>query len=265
MSRRIPAFLLALAAPIGVAGCLTSTQATRLQTDLDAVKKQLFEIQQTAAGNKSRLDEIGSRVTGESPGAPPGQKDLRATLQAVLDQNRALGEQMEEIKARLAALSHDVQGLQGRATAPSASARPAAAASAPPPSPGSAASDPAFGAAYADYTKGNYELALMGFSDFLKARPDSSLASDAQYWIGECLYSQGKFKEAAEAFDQVPSKYPGAARVPAAMLKKGLSQIQTGQTTQGVSTLQKLIDTQPQSEEARLAAERLQQMGLRSR
>jgi TolA-binding protein len=53
--------------------------------------------------------------------------------------------------------------------------------------------------------------------------------------------------------------------MPASLLKKGLAQIQAGQTTQGVSTLQKLIETQPQSEEARLAAERLQQMGLRSR
>jgi tol-pal system protein YbgF len=276
LNRRGRFFLLALAAPLGVAGCLTSTQATRLQTDLEEVKKRLFEVQQTAAGNRSRLDEIATRVTGEAPGGPPGQNDMRATLQAVLDQNRALSEQMEDIKARLAALSHDVQGMQGRAaSSPPAPSRPSfggpssggTAAGGPAPSPpaGQAATDPAFASAYADYTKGNYELALMGFSDFLKARPDSALASDAQYWIGECLYSQGKFKEAVDAFDQVPSRYPGAQRVPAALLKKGLSQIQTGQTTQGVSTLQKLIETQPQSEEARLASERLQQMGLRSR
>jgi tol-pal system protein YbgF len=170
---------------------------------------------------------------------------------------------MEEIKARLASLSHEVQTSQARpASSPSGgSSRPAAAVTPQ----GAAAADPAFGAAYADYTKGNYELAMMGFSDFLKTRPDSPQAADAQYWIGECLYSQGKFKEAVEAFEQVGTRYPGAARMPASLLKKGLAQIQAGQTTQGVSTLQKLIETQPQSEEARLAAERLQQMGLRSR
>jgi tol-pal system protein YbgF len=255
---------LALAAPVGAAGCLTSTQATRLQTDLEEVKKQLFQVQQTAAGNRTRLDEIATRVTGQDPSGSPGQNDLRSTLQAVLDQNRALGEQMEDIKARLASLSHDVQSLQGRPASPAAGSQRPGGTQAPA-SPAAGTNDPAFGAAYADYTKGNYELAVMGFTDFLKAHPGSAQAPDAQYWIGECLYSQGKFREAVEAFDQVGSKYPGAARVPAAMLKKGLAQIQAGQTTQGVSTLQKLIETHPQSEEARLAAERLQQMGLRSR
>ncbi|MGH9867517.1 MAG: tol-pal system protein YbgF [Candidatus Polarisedimenticolia bacterium] len=246
-------------------GCLTSTQATRLQTDLEEVKKQLFQIQQTSAGNRSKLDELGSQVTGQSPAGPPGQNDLKASLQALLDQNRAMAEQIEDLKARVSALSHQIQTMGGvKGTQGSAPATRPAAGNAPAAT-GSGSADPAFNAAYADYAKGNYELAVMGFSDFLKSRSDAPLASDAQYWIGECLYSQGKFKEAVEAFDLVASRYPGATRVPAALLKKGLSQIQTGQSSQGVTTLQTLIETQPQTEEARLAAERLQQMGLRSR
>lgn len=256
---------------LGVAsltGCLTSTQATRIQTDLEEVKKQLFQVQQTAAGNRTKLDEIAAQSGGQGAGSP-GQNDLKATLQALLDQNRALAGQIEEIKARLGSLSHDVQ--QGQQAQPSRGAGAAAAPArpvVPPPgasSPAVGGGDPAFNAAYADYAKGNYELAVMAFGDYVKARPDSSLASDAQYWIGECLYSQGKFKEAIEAFDLVAGRYPQAARVPAALLKKGLSQIQAGQSTQGVETLQRLIDSNPQSEEARLAAERLQQMGLRTR
>lgn len=262
MSRRFISIVLALAAPIGAAGCLTSTQATRLQTDLEEVKKRIFEVQQTASGNRTRLDEIASRA-GQDTSGPPGQNDVRASLQALMDQNRALGEQMEEVKARLASLTHEVQSLQGRpAPPPAGGGRLGAVPSTPS---GAQGTDPAFGAAYADYTKGNYELATMGFQEFLRNKPDSPQTPDAQYWIGECLYSQGKFKEAVDAFDQVASRFPQAPRVPAALLKKGFAQIQTGQTTQGVSTLQKLMETQPQSEEARLAAERLQQMGLRSR
>ncbi|HET6372352.1 MAG TPA: tol-pal system protein YbgF, partial [Candidatus Polarisedimenticolia bacterium] len=125
--------------------------------------------------------------------------------------------------------------------------------------------DQVFKTAYADFSKGNYELALLGFTEYLTANPGAPLAEDAQYWTGECLYSQGKFKEAAEAFDRCGARHPGGARAAAAMLKKGYSQIEGGQASQGIATLQKLIETHPQTDEARLAAERLKTLGLRTR
>ena len=42
--------------------CLTSTQATRLQSDLDEVKKQLFQVQQDTAASRSKLEEVDRAV-----------------------------------------------------------------------------------------------------------------------------------------------------------------------------------------------------------
>ncbi|HKY34224.1 MAG TPA: tol-pal system protein YbgF [Candidatus Polarisedimenticolia bacterium] len=242
-----------LAVMASAPACLTSTQATRLQTDLEEVKKQLFQIQQETAGTRSRIEEIDRKLGQGGAPAGPAQADLKATVQSLLDQNRVVSEQLKEIRSWMAGMSQTGRPAQGGPAGTAAAV------------PRPAGGDPGFASAYADYTKGNYELAMMGFSDFLKAHPDSPQAPEAQYWIGECLYSQGKFKEAAEAFDRCLSRYPGAQRVAPALLKKGYAQLEAGQTTQAVSTLQRLIESHPQSDEARLASERLQQLGLRSR
>src|SRR5262245_38275121 len=105
---------------------------------------------------------------------------MRSSVQALLDQNKALSDQMEEIKARLASLTHEIQSMQGRPAAGASGARPAPATGGGTTANAGASGDPAFSAAYADYTKGNYELALIGFTDYLKAHTDSPLASNAQ-------------------------------------------------------------------------------------
>ena len=257
--------LAAVAPCLLLAGCLTSTQATRLQTDLNAVKQQIFQVQQDSAASKARLEELVGRLGASGQGS--GQADLQATLQTLMDQMQALSEQLREVKAKMNGLTQEKPA--GREKAGRVS--PAVATSQPPagPSTGSlqAASGPAeeaFNTAYADYSKGNYELAMMGFSDFIRTHPSHALAADAQYWIGECQFSQGKFADAVEAFDRTVTGYPDCDKAPAALLKKAIAQMESGQTSQAATTLQALLDSQPHSEEARLAAERLKQLGLRS-
>jgi tol-pal system protein YbgF len=247
------------------AGCVTSTQATRLQKDLDDVKRQLFSVQQDTTGSRARIDEISGKLGGGAGGGPSAQPELQRAIQGLIDQIQALNERMDEMKARMATLSQEIQALR-----PSASRAPQAqdgapAGSAASPRPGGEASDTAFKTAYADYSKGNYELAVMGFGEFLKSYPGHPMAADAQYWIGECLYSAGKYKEAVEAMDRVAAKYPVSEKIPAALLKKGYAQIESGQSSAAVATLQQLAEKYPQTDEARLAAERLKQLGLRAR
>ena len=120
-----------------------------------------------------------------------------------------------------------------------------------------------FSAAYADYAKGNYALALSGFQEFLKKYPTSELADNAQFWIAESYYSQGDFETAAAQYDLVVQKYPKGDRVPAAILKHGLCLIELSKTAEGVVLLQHLIQTYPTSEEASLAKQRLETMGVK--
>jgi tol-pal system protein YbgF len=119
--------------------------------------------------------------------------------------------------------------------------------------------------AYRDFQRGNYDLAIEGFTEFIEANPDSDLADNAAYWIGESYFSQRKFKEAIQQFDEVVSRYPRSDRIAAALLKKGLAYIELGQRAQGVVQLQYVVHEHPTTQEASLARERLRAMGIDTR
>lgn len=82
---------------------------------------------------------------------------------------------------------------------------------------------PTYDAAYAMYEKGEYAASQQAFADFLAASSKSSLAPNALYWQGECLYSLGRYGDAILFFQDVINKYPKHAKAAAALLKAGHS------------------------------------------
>ncbi len=116
----------------------------------------------------------------------------------------------------------------------------------------------AYREAYLDVNAGNYELALMGFGEFLKNFPESELADNAQYWIGECYYATERYDEAFAAFRGVLENYPEGDKVPSALLKAAYCSLALGREEEGVGFLNELISRFPLSEEAQLAEERLE-------
>jgi tol-pal system protein YbgF len=117
-----------------------------------------------------------------------------------------------------------------------------------------------YDSAYQDFVKGQYALAQQGFAQYLQLLPESDLADNAQYWIGECNYSQKKYNEAVQAFQIVITQYPAGEKVPAAMLKMSYAQIALGKTQGAKENLEALIKRFPQSNEANLARTRLQEL-----
>jgi tol-pal system protein YbgF len=111
--------------------------------------------------------------------------------------------------------------------------------------------------AYADYNKGNFDLAIQGFGSYLSSLPKGTLAPNAQYWLGECYFSQGKFDQAIEEFDKVIKNYPKSARVSSALLKKAYCYLELKDKTQAQQILELVIKRYPQSREATLAKEKL--------
>src|SRR6185369_1650659 len=100
-------------------------------------------------------------------------------------------------------------------------------------------------AAYRDYQRGNFDLSISGFREFIAKNPNSDLADNAAYWIGESLFSQKKYREAIEQFDSVVTTYPKSDKVPGALLKKGYSYISLGERAQGVVQLQYVVHEHP--------------------
>jgi tol-pal system protein YbgF len=119
--------------------------------------------------------------------------------------------------------------------------------------------------AYRDYQRGNYDLAIAGFRDFVAKFPKSDLADNAAYWIGESLYSQKKYRDSIAQFDLVVNDYPTSDKVPSALLKKGYAYIALGEKAQGIVQLQYVVHEHPKSPEATKAREELKKLGVETR
>jgi len=158
------------------------------------------------------------------------------------------------------------------ATPPTA-ASPAATASAPPTRSSTGALQPQdlYQAAYIDFSKGSYPLAIEGFREFLRRYPDHPQANSAQYWIGECQVAMAQqftnagqtdrateaLQRAVQEFRKVVANYPRGDRAPTALYKEALTLIELKQPAVAQARLQYLVDNFPQAEETPLARERL--------
>ncbi len=109
----------------------------------------------------------------------------------------------------------------------------------------------------------NYGEAARDFSEFLRTFPNSSLAANSQYWLGECYYGQRRFQEAIEEFERVFTFYPSSNKVPASLLKIGYSHIELQQPSMARSVFQQLVRIHPQSPEAIKAHGRIQEVNSR--
>ena len=77
--------------------------------------------------------------------------------------------------------------------------------------------------AWADYTAGQWPLAIAGFETYIRTFPRSEMTDNAQFFIGESLFSGGRFEEAVAAYNQVITTYVSGDAAPLAYYKRGLS------------------------------------------
>jgi tol-pal system protein YbgF len=133
--------------------------------------------------------------------------------------------------------------------------------SAPPPSASGADVEAMYEQAAKDFTQGRFELALSGFRGLLAAAPDHELADNALYGVGESFYALAKYDSAQVAYQQVESRYPKGDRVPAALYKLGMTYEKLGDKPGARATFMRLQQHYPRSGEAKLAEERLKELG----
>jgi tol-pal system protein YbgF len=111
--------------------------------------------------------------------------------------------------------------------------------------------------AYYEVIKGNYDMAIKGMEEYLKRYPQTSLADNALYWIGECHYTQKDYPKAQEAFERLLKDYPQSENLAATKLKLGLSLFNQKNKTKAKQYFQDVVKNYPGTDEANQAAETL--------
>ena len=141
-----------------------------------------------------------------------------------------------------------------------------AAAAAPPnnaaANPASGPIDPAvessdYEAALNTFKARNYANAIKGFKGFLKTYPDSTLAPNAQYWIGYAYYALKDYKTARAQQQKLIAAYPASSKIPDALLNIASSQIELHDRAGAKKTLEEITSKYGNSTAAALATKRL--------
>lgn len=108
--------------------------------------------------------------------------------------------------------------------------------------------------------EGEYPKAISGFNQFLRTFPDSALADNAQYWLGEAHYVTRQYNEALRNFRAVLEKYPDSRKTPDALLKIGYCAYELKNWPEARSALGQVVQRFGDTTAARLANQRLAKM-----
>jgi tol-pal system protein YbgF len=242
--------LLAAAACAWLAGCATTRPeedpVVQKLTELDG---RLLRIERVLA-NQSLL-ELSQRIEAAQAEARTlrGQlEELQHTVQKTQDQQREL---YGDVDRRLAAIEG---GGAGAATGATSGNR---ATGLPIPQGDDRAN---YQAAFDLLKDAKYPEAINGFKQFLTTFPDSPLADNAQYWLGEAQYVTRQYPEALRDFRVVLEKFPDSRKIPDALLKIGYCNYELKNWAEARSALNQVVQRFGDTTAARLASQRLAKM-----
>jgi tol-pal system protein YbgF len=240
------------------------TQVQQLQEQMTAMQRSFDErmgvMKNLVETNTDAVNKLAGSLTTLSATLQKQQGDSASHVDQLSGQIQSLNDTLDELKARLAKVSkqlEDMQSSQQSLAAQQATqqAQQQAAASAPPP-------DVLYNNGLRDYNGDKNDLATQEFSDYIKFYPNTDLAGNCYFYLGEIQFRQGNYQQAEQSYDQVVQNFPSGNKTASAQLKKGFALIELGKQDDGVTELRHVIQRYPKSNEALQARERLRKLGV---
>ena len=117
----------------------------------------------------------------------------------------------------------------------------------------------AYRQAYAAWRGDDDAACIDEFRGFLQTYPASPYADDAAFWMADCHYKQGDYKNAVLRFDDVVRNYPSGNRAPDALYRQGESLLKLGPSYHEAArrAFQRVLKEYPDSARAPQAREQL--------
>ncbi len=201
----------------GVAASTTRTREQVQQTEqqVGALSRRLESLATSVTTLSARVDELSTRLDSQARQSracrrpPPSVRRVRAPS-PLPGAPVPPATESPEWRPRL----HRHRPSAAQRLPPAPIPPTASRGSRPEPAPGgigiacSAADSPtapqdAYQAAYIDFSKGSYPIAITGFREFVRRYPDHPLAGSAQYWVGEAQLGLARGQANAGQTEQV--------------------------------------------------------------
>lgn len=273
MRRTVPSALVVLVFILAVTAVRAGTkeEIIRLQADLLATQNQIRLLQKSVDENGAvaktllaQISDLLSKTTRQIEEVKTHQEELSragdSNIEDIVNEIRNLAAKVDDLSGKLSAVTKKVDATQSvleemKSRRPKSETGPDGKPLPLPP-------DQLYSLAYNDYIQGNYELAIQGFLDYLANYKDSELADNAQYYIGDCYFNQGKYADSVEAFAQVSNLFSKGDKAPASYLKSGLASLNMNETGKAIEQFKNVIVKYPDSPEANIALQQLQILGV---
>ena len=263
------------------ASAAANKEHQQLMAELRMLQEQQQQLQQILGTLGDVLKTLTTKLDDQSSVTRKAFADQKLLIEGVGEGVRILREKADDTNVRLSTLNQELEAVRQAMASQPQQPPPATVPTPGDPAPAggtavvtTAPTTPApigvapqriYDNAYADYTAGQYDLAVIGFETFIKTSPRSELADDAQHNIGNALYAAGKFKEAADAYQLVISNYAQSNSVPSAYYKLGLSFEQLKQPDLARKAFETVIKNYPTAlTEASLARQALERMNRKT-
>ena len=193
-----------------------------------------------------------------SQGVEASQNEVR-TLRGQIDElQHNLGRTQEQLREQYADADRRLAQLEAGGVAAGAS-MPTAGGSAGLPIP--QGDDRAnYQAAFDLLKDGKYAEATSAFKQFMVTFPDSALADNAWYWLGESYYVTKQYGDALKSFRTVVDKYPASRKMPDALLKIGYCNYELKNWAEARAALNQVVQQYADTTAARLASQRIAKM-----
>jgi tol-pal system protein YbgF len=269
--QRTPALLSLLLLACSAPAWAVNKDMVQLQTQVQQLQEQMTAMQRSFDERMGVMNNLVEHDTDAVNKISTALGNLQGTLEKqsgdssgkvdqLSGQIQALNDTLDELKVRLAKVSKQLEDMQAAQQSLAANQaqqqqQQQAIASAPPP-------DVLYNNALRDYNGAKNDIALQEFSDYVKFYPNTDLAGNSYFYLGEIQFRQGNYQAAAQSYDQVLQNFPSGNKAASAELKKGFSLIELGKQDDGVVELRHLIQRYPHSPEAVQARDRLRKLGV---
>ena len=260
-----------LAAPVSAA----NKEHQQLMADLRMLQEQSQLLQNLIGSVTETLKAVNARLDQQAETTRKSFADQKLVIDNLTNDVRIIKEKLDDNNVRVGSLTQEVnslrQSMQQMGTRPSGTndADPPPAGAAPggaqsagaPPSPGIGVSpQKLFDSAMGDYYSGQYDLAILGFGDYIKSFPKADLADDAQVNICSAYVQDGKNDKAVEACDLAIRTYPNGDKIPDAYYKKGLALQNLRDVNGARDAWEHVVKTDPNTDAGRLARQSLERI-----
>jgi TolA-binding protein len=247
----------------------------QLMADLRMLQEQAQLLQNLIGSVTDAIKAVNTRLDQQGETTRKAFADQKLVIDNLSNDVRVIREKLDDNNVRIGSLTQEVDSL--RNSLQQAGSRPSGTSDAADPSPaGGGAAAPGGGgspgggvgvspqklydSAMGDYYSGQYDLAILGFSDYIKSFPKADLADDAQVNICSAYLQDGKNDKAVEACDLAIRTYPGGDKIPDAYYKKGLALQNLRDVNGAREAWEHVVKSNPDTDAGRLAKQRLEQI-----